>query len=56
MNQSIVSLEHIRKKARLAHAAGKGRDEHGFNWHAPALKHWQEEWDRCQAAAQERAA
>lgn len=50
MSQSIVTIDHIQAKARAAHAEGKGRDDHGFNWHAPALRHWQAEWDRCEAA------
>lgn len=47
---SIVSIESIREKARAAHAAGRGRDDHQMNWHSPALATWQEEWDRCEAA------
>lgn len=49
MSQSIVSLASIQAKARAAHAAGAGRDEHHMNWHAAALPHWQSEWDRCEA-------
>jgi hypothetical protein len=56
MNDTIVPIEKIRAKARKAHAEGKGRDEHGFNWHAAALPVWQEEWDRCEAAIQGQAA
>lgn len=47
----IISRELIREKARDDFAAGKGRDEHGFNWHAAALEDWQQEWDK-QAGAQ----
>lgn len=45
----IISHEVIRAKAKRAYAAGKGRDEHGFNWHAAAVSVWQEEWDRQHA-------
>jgi hypothetical protein len=54
MTELIVSLEHIRAKARAAHAAGAGRDDHHMNWHAAALPHWQEEWDRCEENANSR--
>jgi len=51
--EPIITRDHIRAKARNAHARGAGRDEHGFNWHAvEAIKVWQTEWDRCQAEAQ----
>ena len=43
----IISKDAIRAKARAAHAAGRSRDEHGFNWHAPALATWLLEYDRC---------
>jgi hypothetical protein len=56
MSEFIVSIDHIREKARAAHAAGAGRDDHHMNWHAPALVTWQDEWDRCEAAQQEQAA
>lgn len=49
MSESIISIDHIRAKARAAHAAGHSRDDHHMNWHAPAARHWQEEWDRCEA-------
>lgn len=52
ITDSIVTPDDIRQKARDAFARGDGRDDHGFNWHAPALPVWQEEWDRC-AAEQE---
>lgn len=50
MTEHVISIETIREKARKAHAAGRGRDEHQMNWHSPALATWQEEWDRCEAA------
>ena len=53
MIHSIVTIEAIQAKARAAHAAGAGRDDHEMNWHSPALATWQEEWDRCEAAAKE---
>lgn len=43
----FISKDAIRAKARAAHAAGRSRDSHGFNWHAPALATWLEEFDRC---------
>lgn len=49
MNDTIVTQDMIREKARDAFARGVKRDDHGFNWHAPALPVWQEEWDRCKA-------
>lgn len=49
MDNSIISRDHIRAKARSAFEAGKGRNEHGFNWHAPAIEVWQDEWDRAYA-------
>jgi hypothetical protein len=52
MIHSIVTIEAIQAKARAAHAAGAGRDDHEMNWHSPALATWQEEWDRCEAAVQ----
>lgn len=52
MSDLIVSIETIRAKARAAHAAGRGRNDHHMNWHAPARATWQDEWDRCEAAAQ----
>lgn len=55
MIPSIVSIDSIRAKARAAHAAGRGRDEHHMNWHAPALATWLDEWDRCEAEKLESA-
>lgn len=46
MDDPIISRNAIRAKARRAFAAGKGRDEHGFNWNAAAVQVWQQEWDR----------
>jgi hypothetical protein len=45
----IVSMDAIRSKARAAYAAGRSRDSHGFNWHAPALPTWLAEYDRVAA-------
>lgn len=50
MTDQVISKDAIRQKARAAHAAGRGRDDHQMNWHSPALATWQEEWDRCEAA------
>lgn len=50
--QSIVTIDMVREIARAAHAAGRGRADHGMNWHAAALPHWLDEWDRCEAARQ----
>jgi hypothetical protein len=48
MDQAIISRDHIRATARRAFAAGKGRDDHGFNWHSrDAIATWQGEWDEC---------
>jgi hypothetical protein len=47
----IVSRENIRERARLAFAAGKCRDSHEMNWHAPALPTWLHEYDRLAADA-----
>ena len=46
---AIVSRQAIRDRAREAFNAGKDRDAHQMNWHAPAVKEWQQEWDDCQA-------
>jgi hypothetical protein len=46
MDDTIVSRDHIREKARRAFVGGKGRDEHGMNPGALAIKDWQDEWDR----------
>lgn len=43
---SIVSRAHIRSMARRAFEAGRSRDDHGMNWHAPALTDWLAEYDR----------
>lgn len=53
---AIVTIDSIRAKAREAHAAGLGRDDHNMNWHAAALPHWLDEWDRCEAETLEQAA
>jgi hypothetical protein len=51
MPDAIITRDLIEARARAAHEAGKGRDEHGFNWHADALPAWLAEWDRCEAVA-----
>lgn len=45
-HMQIVSREHIKAKARAAFKRGDGRDSHGMNWNAPALKDWLAEYDR----------
>ncbi len=52
MTDQIIPIERIQAKARSAFARGDGRDDHGFNWHSPAIAAWQHEWDRCAAAAE----
>ncbi len=52
----IVSIESIRENAREAFHAGMLRDEHGMNWHAPALADWLAEYDRLTKAAKTRGA
>jgi hypothetical protein len=47
MTDQIISRDLIRRKAREDFARGAGRDDHGFNWHSPAIATWQEEWDWC---------
>jgi hypothetical protein len=47
----IISKDAIRAKARAAFFAGRSRDSHGFNWHAPALATWLEEYDRLDLSA-----
>lgn len=49
MTDHIISRDTIRARARAAFEAGRGRDEHNMNWHAPALPTWLAEWDRCAA-------
>lgn len=50
MSDQIISIAMIQEKARRAFNRGAGRDEHGFNWHSPAIAAWQAEWDRCALA------
>ncbi len=51
MDQSIISRDMIRQKARAAFNRGAGRDDHGFNWFCTAvIATWQHEWDLCAAA------
>lgn len=51
MTHAIVTIDHIKQKARDAFARGVKRDDHGMNWHAAALPTWLAEWDRCKAEA-----
>lgn len=51
MTDSIVTINHIKQKARDAFARGVKRDDHGMNWHALALPLWLAEWDRCKTEA-----
>ena len=51
MTDQIISIAMIQEKARRAFNRGAGRDEHGFNWHSPAIAAWQAEWDQCAAQA-----
>lgn len=50
MTDQVISIAMIEAKAEAAFARGAGRDDHGFNWHAPAIAHYQAAWDRCAAA------
>jgi hypothetical protein len=52
MDEPMISRETIRERARKAHAQGKGRNDHDMNPWVEAVKTWQEEWDRCEAAKQ----
>lgn len=51
MDDPIIPIAMIKAKARAEFARGVGRDDHGFNWHSPAIAVWQAEWDRCAAEA-----
>lgn len=51
MNDQIITIAMIEEKARCAFERGASRDDHGFNWHSPAIAAWQAEWDRCAAEA-----
>lgn len=53
MMDQVISIAMIEEKARCAFSRGAGRDEHGFNWHSPAIAAWQAEWDRCAAEAEQ---
>jgi hypothetical protein len=47
MDETIISRETIRAKARRAFDRGARREDHGFNWHSrDAIETWQGEWDR----------
>lgn len=50
MTDQIISVTMIQEMARRAFSRGEGRDQHGFNWHSPAIDAWQAEWDRCALA------
>ena len=50
MTDQIISIAMIQDKARRAFNRGAGRDQHGFNWHSPAIEAWLAEWDRCALA------
>jgi hypothetical protein len=52
----IVTIAEIQRRARKAFFAGHTRDSHGFNWHAPALATWLEEYDRLDLSAKLSAA
>lgn len=49
MTAAILSRDAVLARARRDFAAGKRRDEHGFNWHAEALVDWLDEYDRLAA-------
>ena len=49
MTDQIVSRDHIRGCGAEAFEAGRGRDDHGMNWNAPAITEWQDGWDRAYA-------
>jgi len=54
MKEPIITKDKIRAKARAAHARGVDREGHNFNWHSQAaIDVWQEEWDLCQADAEQ---
>jgi len=50
VDDPIIPHDLIREKAHRDFVAGKGRDGHGFNWHArEAISTYQEEWGRQHA-------
>lgn len=49
MNDSIVSRDTIRARARKAFNSGAARDSHNMNPDALALVDWLAEYDRCYA-------
>lgn len=53
MTEQIVTIDHIRARARAAFEAGLGPDAHHMNWNAAALPTWQAEYDRCAAEAEQ---
>lgn len=56
MTDHIVPRAHIIAKAQRDHAAGKKRDDHGFNWHALCLPAYLAEFDRLAESQQSHAA
>lgn len=46
---AIISKDTIRARARRDFEQGKGRDEHGFNWHALCLPAYLDEFDRLES-------
>jgi hypothetical protein len=55
VSDQIIPIALIEAKAEAAFARGDGRDDHGFNWHAPAIEHYQAAWDRCAAEANDQS-
>lgn len=49
MTDQIVSRSQIQARGRAAFEAGRGRDDHGMNYGAPAIVDWQDGWDRAYA-------
>lgn len=56
MTDHIITPDTIRARARAAFEAGRSRDDHCMNWHAPALRTWLAEFDRLAAQAKAPAA
>lgn len=51
MNDPIVPRAYFRALGREAFLAGRPRDSHNMNWHAPALVDWSAGWDQAEADA-----
>jgi hypothetical protein len=47
--------ELLAKKFEGDHEKGRSRDDHGFNWHAASIKHYEAVWDRCEGTKAGRA-